>query len=346
MKNKTVFALFFIFLIFFVSCPLVHADWTLVEEEGRWAIKTREEWKSNWDDDWCFMEWHLTVQNFTAWIITIDSEIYQDMWLVDTWHHIGLVIEKNGKWYGVSLTNYQHKGINFMGIAFLSVSSCSVQYIFGDDDWRTAKTTSLCVDWRVRIFRNTQDELQIQVEGFSGNDVVLAWEIKRYVPPDFWIGNATLIMAMSEETSSLFWQNGQVYGKILNEQIITNLGGSDWTLGSETDWWKKVAMSVWQWITVATQPFKPVADFLGQLWNFLTYAGKFLGTLFANVQLFLPLFINLFVLWVFLFIIGQIVIGDLYPIYDFFTNVYQFFANLISMIANVLQTIYEHIKFW
>ncbi|MEM5854281.1 MAG: hypothetical protein QW228_07995, partial [Candidatus Aenigmatarchaeota archaeon] len=110
MKNKTVFALFFIFLIFFMSCPLVHADWTLVEEEGRWDIKTRGEWKSNWDDDWCFMEWHLTVQNFSAWIITIDSEIYQDWWLVDTWHDIGIVIEKNGQWYGVSLINYQHKG--------------------------------------------------------------------------------------------------------------------------------------------------------------------------------------------------------------------------------------------
>jgi len=329
-----------------MSCPLVRADWTLVEEEGRWDIKTRQEWRSNWDDDWCFMEWHLTVQNFSAWIITIDSEINQDWWLVDTWHHIGIVIEKNGKWYGVSLTNYQHKGISFMGIPVLAFSGCTVKYILGDDDWKFGTSTSLCVDCRVRIFRNTQDELQIQVEGFSGNDTVLAWETKRYVSPSFWTGNVTLIMAMAEETTSLFLQNGQVYGKILNEQIITSMGGMEWQLGDETDWLKKVAMTIWQWITSATQPFKPVADFLGQLWSFLTYAGKFLGTLFVHVQLFLPLFINLFVLWVFLFVIGQILVGDLYPVYDFFTNVYQFFANLISMIANVLQTIYEHIKFW
>lgn len=345
MKRKFIFCIFLILLIFFMVSP-VHADWILAETEGRWDIANRTEWKSNWDDDSCFMEWHLTVQNFTAWLIKIDSEIYQDWWLVDTWHHIGLVIEKNGKWYGVSVTNYQHRGIPFLGIPILCFSGCTINYILGGDDWEFGASTSLCVDLNVRIFRNTNNELQIQVEGFNGQDIVIAWEIKQWVSPDFWTGEMKLIMAMSEETSSLFWKNGQVYGKILEEQIITNMGGSDWTLRSETDWWKKVISSVWQWLTSATEPFRPVAQFLGQLWNFISYAGQFLGSMFVQVSAFIPIILTLFGFWIVFFVLSCIASFDFYPLMDFFVNVYQFFANLISMLANVIQTIYEHIKFW
>lgn len=336
--------LFFLFCLLFISSVFA-ADWNLAEKVGYWELDERTNFKSGWNDDECTLAYNTSISNFTAWTITIDTEIFQDPTWITTHEYIVLaLIGATGQEFRIQGHNWRDVGINFFGLA-MTFQGCDLKY-WVNDTWNTLDSSSVIVDWVFRIFKSGTTTLTLQAEGYvDAENCAVNGEINFEVP-EGWFQTVELWFEADESSWSLFGFDGQIRGQITDEHIYTNLPPISYTLQNKTQWQQTLIETIWQALRGAFKPFQPVSDFLGQLWNFLSYAGNFLGTMFTQVNQFIPLIIGLFGFWIIFFSLECFMDFNLKPIIELFIGIYQFFANLISMFVNVAQTIYEYLKFW
>lgn len=349
MKRKFAFALLTITLVLLILTPTGYATWTLQEETGYWELDQRTNFKSGWDDDHCVLAYATTVGNFTAWTLNVNGEIIQDaQWITTYWHTCLAVTGATGQEYRIQLDNWRDVGINFFGAA-MTFQGSGIQFWSSENEtWKFVDGASVMVNWVVRIFRSGNTTLTLQAEGYvAPENCAVNAEIKLTVP-EAWFTNVELYIEQVEESASIFFglMNGQIRGNITNEQVLTNLPPLNFTLQNKQQWQKTILDTVWQALTGAFKPFQPVSDFLGQLWQFLTFAGQFLGTMFTHATMFIPLIVSIFGFWLVFFVLENLMDFNLKPVTEMFIAIYQFFANLINMFVSVAQAIYDYIKFW